>query len=316
MSSVQGANLLFAVNTNWDVFLDPQTSTYYLLDGAFWLSATDYRGPWRPVTQLPGAFNDLPNDKNFAEVKQHLPGIRIQEKDLPAIFVSTQPAVIILTKGKPTFSLIRGTQLMAVSNTDSDLFKDSRDGQYYYLISGRWFRSSSLNGPWTFATPDLPQDFARIPSKSKYGRVLYAVPGTPQAASITPVPASPVPPHGIPIPTGPGVGASSAAPGVPSRPAADRAPRAVSPAFAPPAAPRVLGSREPTGRREALSEAQEVTSRPERTVTCIDITTVVGRSGTRVRGTRPNRARSRRTCRRSPGAKVEKAARDPVRRVS
>jgi hypothetical protein len=44
---------------------------------------------------------------------------------------------------------------------NSTLFEDSRDGQYYYLTSGRWFRSSSLTGPWTFATPNLPQDFAR-----------------------------------------------------------------------------------------------------------------------------------------------------------
>jgi hypothetical protein len=175
MSSVQGVNLLFAVNTNWDVFLDPVTSTYHLLDGSFRLSATDYRGPWKPVTKLPAAFNDLPNDQNFEEVKQHIPGTSIKEKDLPTIFVNTQPAVIILTKGAPTLTPIRGTKLLAVSNTDSDLFKDSRDGQYYYLTSGRWFRASSLNGPWTYATPNLPQDFARIPSNpySYVGHVAY-----------------------------------------------------------------------------------------------------------------------------------------------
>jgi hypothetical protein len=35
MSSVHGANLLFAVNTNWEVFLYPPSSTFYLLDGSF-----------------------------------------------------------------------------------------------------------------------------------------------------------------------------------------------------------------------------------------------------------------------------------------
>src|SRR5262245_61128669 len=181
MSPVQGTGLLFAVNTNWDVFLDPSTSTYYLLDGAFWLSAPSYTGPWQPVAQLPALFNDLPNDKNFEEVKEHIPGIVIQEQDMPAIFVSTQPAEIILTKGPPTFSPIRGTKLLYVNNTDSDLFQDSRDGQYYYLTSGRWFRSASLEGPWTFATPILPQDFASIPPDSPKGWVLVAVPETAQA---------------------------------------------------------------------------------------------------------------------------------------
>jgi len=79
MSAVQGANLLFAVNTNWDIFLDPDTSTYYLLNGRFWLSATDYRGPWTPVAKLPSAFNNLPKDKNFEEVRRHIPGTRIIE---------------------------------------------------------------------------------------------------------------------------------------------------------------------------------------------------------------------------------------------
>jgi len=169
------------VNTNWDVFFESSTSRYYLLDGAFWLSAPHYTGPWQPVTQLPMAFNNLPNDENFADVKQHIPGIVIQVKDLPLIFVSTQPAEIILTNGPPTFSPIRGTKLLYVNNTDSALFKDSGDGQYYYLTSGRWFRSSRLEGPWTFATPSLPPDFARVPLDSPQGRVLVAVPGTPQA---------------------------------------------------------------------------------------------------------------------------------------
>ena len=36
-------------------------------------------------------------------------------------------------------------------------------GEFYFLVAGRWFRSPGLEGPWTFATPSLPDDFARIP---------------------------------------------------------------------------------------------------------------------------------------------------------
>ena len=45
LSTVQGTGFSFAVNTNWDVFFDPATATYYLLDGQFWLSAPHYTGP-------------------------------------------------------------------------------------------------------------------------------------------------------------------------------------------------------------------------------------------------------------------------------
>src|SRR5262245_59556849 len=97
LSAIQGTALSFVVNTNWDVFFDPATATYYLLDGQFGLSAPHSTGPWQPVAQLPPAFNTLPNDQNFADVKEHIPGLVIQAQDLPRIFVSTQPAEIILT---------------------------------------------------------------------------------------------------------------------------------------------------------------------------------------------------------------------------
>src|SRR5262249_41987759 len=67
-----------------------------------------------------------------------------------------------------------------VDNTDAALFRDG-GSRFYYLVSGRWFSASSLEGPWTFATPNLPSDFKRIPAQGPRGFVLVSVPGTPQA---------------------------------------------------------------------------------------------------------------------------------------
>jgi hypothetical protein len=61
------------------------------------------------------------------------------------------------------------------------LFRIGRDGPIYYLVSGRWFTASTPNGPWTFATPNLPEDFKRIPIEHPRSRVLASVPGTTQA---------------------------------------------------------------------------------------------------------------------------------------
>lgn len=42
--------LLFAINTNWDLFLHVPSAQYYLLDGESWLAATDLSaGPWSPA---------------------------------------------------------------------------------------------------------------------------------------------------------------------------------------------------------------------------------------------------------------------------
>jgi len=48
-------------------------------------------------------------------------------------------------------------------------------------VSGRWFTAPDFSGPWTFATPQLPEDFKRIPLDHPRSRVLASVPGTRQA---------------------------------------------------------------------------------------------------------------------------------------
>ena len=52
----------------------------------------------------------------------------------------------------------------------------------YFLVAGRWFCAPDFRGPWTFATPTLPADFAKIPLEHERSRVLASVPGTQQAA--------------------------------------------------------------------------------------------------------------------------------------
>jgi hypothetical protein len=68
-----------------------------------------------------------------------------------------------------------------VTNTDNDLFLHGKEKQFYYLVAGRWFRAPTMEGPWSFASADLPADFARIPEEHERGRVLASVPGTPEA---------------------------------------------------------------------------------------------------------------------------------------
>ena len=177
---ITGTSLSFAVNTNWDVFQDSGTRTWYLLNNGGWLAAPDAKGPWMPAGRLPPSFAVLPDDRNFADVKQQVPGRQFSVQDTPTVFVSTPPAAIIVTSGAPQYVAIAGTSLQYATNTDAALFRD-RGGRLYYLVSGRWFAAASLDGPWTYATASLPADFARIPASGPRGFVLVSVPGTPQA---------------------------------------------------------------------------------------------------------------------------------------
>lgn len=176
LSPVGDTTIQVAVNTNWDVFF--YGNTWYLLNNGVWLSAPAYRGPWAPASRLPGVFYTIPGDANFAKVRAQIPGRTIAPGDAPTIFVSTVPAEIIVTIGRPSLTRIPGTGLSYVSNTAADVFQESSSGTWYYLVSGRWFSAPSLDGPWTFATASLPPGFAQIPPSGPRGSVLVSVPGT------------------------------------------------------------------------------------------------------------------------------------------
>jgi hypothetical protein len=173
------SGLSVAVNTNWYVFTDGKD--WYLLNNGLWLAAPAYAGPYKPVTKLPPAFKALPADKNFADVRKAIPPKPGKPAVVPAIFVSTKPAEIIVTQGQPQFAPVAGTSLQVVRNTNSILFLEPGSGRFFLLVSGRWFASQGLDGPWSFATDKLPPDFALISPNSPEGKVLAAVPGTAQA---------------------------------------------------------------------------------------------------------------------------------------
>ena len=179
-SPVQGADLKFAVNTNWDLFEHGPSKTIYLRNDATWLKASGVEGPWQPAGSLPESFQKLPADANWQSVRANLPGRPLAASAVPEVIVSTVPAELLLLRGAPEYRPVSGTNLLWVANTESDLFRLSTTGVFYYLVAGRWFSAPDLNGAWTFATPDLPQEFQRIPIEHERSRVLASVPGTRQ----------------------------------------------------------------------------------------------------------------------------------------
>jgi hypothetical protein len=177
---IEGVDLRYALNTNWDVLQDA-SGTHYLLASEAWLSAPAIAGPWKPAGELPADLSKLPDDENWKQVRANVPGATYEEGGAPRVFVSEKPAELIAIDGEPKLEAIPGTQLQDVVNTESDLVLSLSDGNYYYLVTGRWFRARDLAGPWTFATPELPADFAKIPVDHPRASVRALVPGTPEA---------------------------------------------------------------------------------------------------------------------------------------
>ncbi len=178
---IEKTNLEFVVNTNWDLFFDKGTSKYYLLYEKMWLTSASLEGLWTTTTKLPADMTKIPDQPNWADVKKAIPPSAAAGTTAPKVSYSNEPAEIIIFKGKPVYAKIPNAQLSYATNTESNVFLQGAENQYYFLVAGRWFRAKNLEGPWTFATADLPADFAKIPASNVASRVLVSVPGTNEA---------------------------------------------------------------------------------------------------------------------------------------
>lgn len=172
------------VNTRAILLRDkaPYFQNYYLYADRQWFTAPALAGPWSiPVNVPPTIQTALSAALETKQVDPMYP----RDPNAPSvsqIFVSTVPAELIETTGTPNLLSVPNTDLLYVENSSTAVFFYIDDGKYYVLISGRWFKSASLAGPWAFVPPGtLPNDFKKIPADSEKSNVLLSVPGTPQA---------------------------------------------------------------------------------------------------------------------------------------
>jgi len=171
--------------------LKDAAGTHYLrlFDG--WMTAPAVTGPWsvaqRPPADLAGVMQTEAKTGDVdllagGDPKDPATRPSLAKGPVPAILVAMEPTELIVTQGAPNYTPIDGTQLLYVSNTTGHVFKHLGDQQTYVLVSGRWFRAPSPDGPWTHVPgSSLPPDFAKIPDDSPKENVKASVPGTPQA---------------------------------------------------------------------------------------------------------------------------------------
>ncbi len=181
LSEVPNTDLKFVVNTEWPLFFDQGNSSYYLAVGQQWVTASSLDGQWSPTIKLSPDMSKIPQDKEWTTLKKLIPPQSKSGGPAPQIFYSDKPAEIILFNGQPAYAKIPDTQLEYATNTNSVVFLYTPKQEFYYLTAGRWFSAADLKGPWTYATPDLPSDFTKIPSSSPASGILASVPGTEEA---------------------------------------------------------------------------------------------------------------------------------------
>ncbi len=93
----------------------------------------------------------------------------------PPIMVSTKPAILVMLDGQPILGPITGTKLTYIVNTNWDLFKEGKDGDFFLLDKGLWLTADSLEGPWKSASK-LPKDINSLPADENWADVRKALP--------------------------------------------------------------------------------------------------------------------------------------------
>lgn len=179
LEQVPDSALMRVANTPFFVALDPASKTYFLKGGGRWFSASDPLGPFQDAQQVPSAVAALADASDYKDPQTPLTAAQLASLE---IVTATDPTELIWTDGEPQMGTIAGTDLLYVTNTDSDMFLYIDTQQLFVLLSGRWYTAPNRSGPWTFVGPDkLPPDFSRIPPASDKGDVLAHVTGTTSA---------------------------------------------------------------------------------------------------------------------------------------
>jgi hypothetical protein len=182
LKEVENSKFKYVINTPFFLVQNPQDQLYYLKGGEWWYSSREIAQGWKSIDDPPQDVQKL-SDQAFQGETRDLDSLTIQMDHAPKLIISTEPAELIQTDGEPEFEPITGTDLLFLSNSESDIIMDINSQQYYILISGRWYSTKQLDaGNWKYIAPDdLPQDFAKIPDSSDIADVRYSVPGTPEA---------------------------------------------------------------------------------------------------------------------------------------
>ena len=167
-------DLLYAKNSEDNLFKEISTNNYYILKSGRWFASQRTSGPWKfvPSTEIPADFNMIEQGAEKDIVRASVPGT---DEARDALLDAQLPQTATIDRrtageelkveydGAPRFNQIQGTSLLLAENANKTVMKS---GSLYYCVeNGVWFESASYNGPWVVST-SRPADVDNIPASS------------------------------------------------------------------------------------------------------------------------------------------------------
>jgi hypothetical protein len=181
LREIENSPLEAVINTPYPLIHDGRYYWLNVADGA-WYQAKSATGPYAFASQPPADVAAVVRIEGAGEAAAPAaPQEPITARNAPEIIVTTEPAELIVTEGPAAFVPLVD-DLLVLQNSDDDVFMHVSAQQYYIVLSGRWYRARSLNGPWAFhAADELPPAFAAIPLDSDQAGSRVYVAGTEEA---------------------------------------------------------------------------------------------------------------------------------------
>ncbi len=96
----------------------------------------------------------------------------------PAIHVRRSPAILIQVDGEPAMRQVADFPIEYVTNSATDLFRHTSQGDWYMLVNGFWATSKKLEGPWAWLEGKLPIVMTQLKIDHPRGHVRRWIPST------------------------------------------------------------------------------------------------------------------------------------------
>ncbi len=178
LQAIEGTPFQHVVNSPVLMVKDPGNGTFFLYAAHdTWYTASSATGPFTVARTVPNEIVGLVPD----EVREEFASGDALAAP-PEIIVRTEAAELIVSDGAPEFRPVAGGELLFMTNTESDVLIEITTQRTFVLLSGRWFVAPSLDGPWSFVSPDaLPAIFQAIEPDSEVAYLRASVAGTVEA---------------------------------------------------------------------------------------------------------------------------------------
>ncbi len=179
LREIENSELEAVINTPYPMIYDGKRYHLNVAKGV-WYRADKATGPYKYDSRPPADIMKMVEDGD-AGAAEDAPAEPVTAKNAPEIVVTTEPAELVVTDGPAAFVPLVD-DLLVLQNSDDDVFMHVGSQKYYIVLAGRWYESSSLNGPWDFRAADqLPPAFANIPEESAQADSRVYVAGTEEA---------------------------------------------------------------------------------------------------------------------------------------